>query len=234
MSTENLPKHIAITPDGNRRWAKKRGLKPWIGHRVAFNKNFEEIVEAAVDLKISYLSFWIASQDNLKKRPKAEVKFLLNLFKERFAELAVNEKIHKNQVKINAIGEWKSQLSEDVKTPIKQALEATKNYNKFYLNFFIAYSGVDEMFRAVKKIKKQDNLKITPETIKKNLLTKDLPPVDLLIRTGGEAHLSSGFMMWDIADAELYFSKKLSPDFTADDFRDAVKDYSARRRRLGS
>lgn len=233
MFNQNIPKHIAFTPDGNRRWAKKKKLKPWLGHKVAF-EHFEQIFDTCLELKILYSSFWIASQDNLKKRPRAEVKFLLNSFKKKFAELAVNEKIHKNQVRVNAIGEWKKCLPEDVKIPIKQVIEATKNYNKSYLNFFIAYSGTDEMLKAIKKIKKQDNLKITPETIKENLLTKDLPPVDLLIRTGGKAHMSSGFMMWDIADAELYFSNKLYPDFTADDFRIAIKDYSNRLRRLGA
>jgi tritrans,polycis-undecaprenyl-diphosphate synthase [geranylgeranyl-diphosphate specific] len=234
MSNQNIPKHIAIIPDGNRRWARNRGFKPWIGHRIAFNKNFKEIFDAALDLKIPYLSFWISSKDNLKKRPKAEVKFLLNLFKKKFAELVDDKTIHKNQVRINVIGEWKTQLSKEVKIPIIQAIEATKNYNNFFLNFFIAYSGVDEMLNAVKKINKQNNSKITSEIIKKNLLTKNLPPVDLLIRTGGEAHISSGFMMWDVADAELYFSDKLNPDFTADDFIDAIKDYSTRRRRLGA
>ncbi|MCK4354885.1 di-trans,poly-cis-decaprenylcistransferase [Candidatus Parcubacteria bacterium] len=233
MSNQNIPKHIVITPDGNRRWAKSRGFKPWIGHRIAF-KHFEEIFGAAIDLKIPYFSFWISSKDNLKKRPKAEVKFLLNLFKKKFTELAVDKTIHKNQVRINVIGEWKIQLSEDVKIPIRQAIEATKNYNKFFLNFFIAYSGVDEMLNAVKKINKRSNSRITSEIIKKNLLTKDLPPVDFLIRTGGGAHMSSGFMMWDIADAELYFSDKLYPDFTADDFRNAIKDYSCRRRCFGA
>jgi tritrans,polycis-undecaprenyl-diphosphate synthase [geranylgeranyl-diphosphate specific] len=233
MSNQNTPKHVAIIPDGNRRWARKKGLMPWIGHDAAF-KNFKEIFDASLELKIPYLSFWISSQDNLKKRPTAEVKFLLNLFKKKFAELASDKRIHKNQVRINAIGEWKEYLSNDVKIPIKQAIEATKKYNKSYLNFFIAYSGVDEMLKAMKKIKNQDNLKITPEIIKKNLLTKDLPPVDLLIRTGGKAHMSSGFMMWDIADAELYFSNKLNPDFAADDFKIAIKDYSSRCRRLGA
>jgi undecaprenyl diphosphate synthase len=233
MSMKNLPKHIVIIPDGSRRWASSRGLKPWIGHHNSFN-NFKEILGASCDLEIPYLSFWLASHDNLKRRPKIEVMALLDLFKKDFAKLVNDRIIHKNQVKISAIGDWNKHFSKDVKIPIKQALEATKNYNKFYLNFFIAYSGVDEMLKAVKKIKEQDNLKITPELIKKNLLTKDLPPVDLLIRTGGDPHMSSGFMMWDIADAELYFSNKLYPDFTANDFRDAIKDYSARRRRLGS
>ena len=230
---KNLPKHIAIIPDGNRRWSRKKGLMPWIGHNAAF-RNFKEIFDASLDLKIPYLSFWISSQDNLKKRPNTEVKFLLNLFKKKFAELSNNNKVHKNQVRINAIGEWENYLSEDVKKPIQEAISATKNYNKFFLNFFIAYSGVDEMIRAVKKIKKQDNLRVTSSAIKKNLLTKNLPPVDFLIRTGGKAHMSSGFMMWDIADAELFFSNKLYPDFTAKDFRSAVKDYGSRRRLLGA
>jgi undecaprenyl diphosphate synthase len=233
MSTKNLPKHVAIIPDGNRRWSRKRGLMPWIGHGAAF-KNFNEIFDASLDLKIPYLSFWISSQDNLKKRPTTEVNFLLNLFKKKFAGLINDKRVHKNQVRINAIGEWKNYLSEDVKIPIKQAIKATKNYNKFYLNFFIAYSGVDEMCKAMKKIKKQENLKITPETIKENLLTKNLPPVDFLIRTGSKAHMSSGFMMWDIADAELYFSETLYPDFTGDDFRNAIKNYSTRLRHLGA
>lgn len=233
MSDQNTPKHVAIIPDGNRRWSRKKGLMPWIGHDAAF-KNFKEIFDASLDLKIPYISFWISSQDNLKKRPRAEVNFLLNLFKKKFVELANDNKIHKNQVRINAIGEWKNYLSEDVKTPIKQAIEATKKYNKSYLNFFIAYSGVDEMCQAIKKIKKQGNVKITPETIKENLLTKNFPPVDFLIRTGSKGHMSSGFMMWDIADAELYFSDKLYPDFTANDFRIAIKDYGNRLRRLGA
>ena len=124
--------------------------------------------------------------------------------------------------------------------PIEQAIEATKNYNKFYLNFFIAYSGIDEMIKAIKNIAKQDlgnsgsKAVITPELIKKNLLTKDLPSVDFLIRTGSRAHLSSGFMMWDIANAELYFLDKFYPDFTADDFKKAIKEYAHRQRRFGA
>ena len=231
------PYHIAIIPDGNRRWARTKGLKPWMGHQYA-TKNFKKIFEAALDIKIPYFSFWASSQDNLVKRPKAEVRLLLNLFKREFAELAVNKRIHKEQVRVNILGEWKKQFPKEIKIPMEQAIEATKNYNKFFLNFFIAYSGIDEIVKAIKNIIKQDlgnpSSKITPQLIKKYLFTKDLPPVDYLIRTGGEPHMSAGFMMWDIADAQMYFSDKSWPDFTANDFKKAIQEYDRRERRFGA
>ncbi len=231
------PYHIAIVPDGNRRWARAKGLKPWIGHQYA-TENLKKIFEAALDIKIPYFSFWASSQDNLAKRPKAENKFLLNLFKKEFAELAIDKRIHKEQVRVNIFGEWRKQFPEEVKKPMKRAIETTKNYNKFFLNFFIAYSGIDEMLKAIRKISKQNldnpDFKITPQLIKKYLFTKDLPRVDYLIRTGGEPHMSAGFMMWDIADAQMYFSDKSWPDFTANDFKKAIQEYSRRQRRFGA
>lgn len=235
-SISTKPNHIAIIPDGNRRWARANHLKPWMGHRYA-TRNFKRIFEEVLNLKIPCLSFWCSSLDNLKKRPKAEIRLLLNLFKREFAELSVNKKIHKCQVKVNIFGDWQKQFPKEIKTSMEQAIEATKNYNKFFLNFFIAYSGIDEMVKALRNIIKQkkDNfaLEINPQLIKNNLFTKDLPPVDFLIRTAGEPHMSSGFMMWDIADAQMYFSDKFWPEFTVDDFKKAIEDYSRRQRRFG-
>ena len=232
----NIPKHIAIIPDGNRRWAKSKGLKIWIGHQYG-SESFKKILKAAVDLEIHCLSFWGSSKDNLKKRSRAEVKFLLNLFQKNFSELSCDKDIHNNEVKINIIGDWEKQFPKKVKAPMKKSIEVTKDYNKFYLNFFIAYSGTDEVLKTVQKIAKQklinSKFKITSKTIKENLLTCYLPPVDYLIRTGGEPHLSDGFMMWDIADAQLYFSNKLWPDFTVEDFKKAVEEYGRRQRRFG-
>lgn len=229
--------HIAIVPDGNRRWAKLRGFKPWIGHKNG-TKNFEEIFEKVLDFKIPYFSFWASSEDNLKKRSKLEVDFLLNTFKKNFKDLANNKKIHKNQVKINIFGSWRKQFPKAVKEPMEQAINATKKYNKFHFNFFIAYSGIGEMMNAIKDIAKEKiknpDIKITESIIKKHLLTKDIPTVDYLIRTGGEPHMSSGFMMWDIADAQMYFSKKLWPDFNANDFEKAIKEYYSRKRKFGA
>jgi undecaprenyl diphosphate synthase len=119
---------------------------------------------------------------------------------------------------------------------MNECIETTKNYGKYFLNFFLAYSGTDEMrlaFQKVSSILKQGET-VTDEMIKESLMTRELPPVDLLIRTGGEPHLSAGFMMWDIADAQLYFSDKYFPDFDEAAFREAMADYVARQRRFGS
>jgi undecaprenyl diphosphate synthase len=114
-------------------------------------------------------------------------------------------------------------------------MEKTAHYKNYFLNFFLAYSGDDEMVEAVKSIVKSKipAEKITGQTIKENLLTRDLPPVDLLIRTGGEPHLSVGFMMWDISDAQLYFPEQNYPDFGPEGFEDAIKEYQRRERRHG-
>jgi len=117
------------------------------------------------------------------------------------------------------------------------AINATEKYNKYLLNFFIAYDGISEMViaieRIIKKMSHTPELIITPELIKANLFTHELPPVDLLIRTGGEPHLSAGFMMWDISDTQLYFSEKYWPEFTGHDLKEAIKSFSKRQRRRG-
>lgn len=234
---KNLPKHIAIIPDGNRRWAKKNKLKAWFGHKQG-TKGLESIVSVIIDLKISHLSFWGSSKDNLKKRPKQEVKFLLKLFKERFLELSESEIVHQNQIKINILGDWREQFPKDVKSSLNQAMLNTKNYNKFFVNFFIAYSGTGEVLDAIKciakKARKNLSLKIDQDLLKDCLLTRNLPAVDLMIRTGGEPHNSDGFMMWDTANAQLYFSEKMWPDFNKQDFRSAIENYGNRPRKFGS
>ena len=182
---------------------------------------------------IPCFSFWASSRDNLTKRTKAEVSLLLNSFKKEFTRLAKDEQIHKNKVKINILGDWRKQFPVEVKKPMEKAIEVTKKYNKFNLNLLIAYSGIEESIQALRAISKEGISQITPQVIKNYLYTKDLPAVDYLIRTGGEPHMSSGFMMWDIADAQMYFSDKLWPEFTINDFRKAIKEYEIRGRRFG-
>ncbi len=233
---QKLPKHVVIIPDGNRRWARKRGLAPWLGHEAGA-KQFEKILKKAGDMGIKCLSFWGSSIDNIRKRPKREVAFLLKLFRDYFKKMAESEEIHKNKVKINVLGRWDKMFPAIVKREIFRVINVTKSYDRHFLNFCLAYDGRDEMLEAIKKIcllvKKQGNSIIKEETVKKNLFTKDLPPVDFLIRTGGEPHLSAGFMMWDIANAQLYFSKKFFPAFGPKDFEKAIKDFQKRERRFG-
>ncbi|HOF42283.1 MAG TPA: polyprenyl diphosphate synthase [Candidatus Moranbacteria bacterium] len=230
----SIPNHVAIIPDGNRRWAKQRGLKPWEGH-IEGAKNTENLMKKALEMKIKCLSLWGSSLENLKKRPIEEKKALLEIYAQYFEKLSKSKEVHENEVKINFIGKWEQQFPEALKKIIYKCIEATKNYGRHTLNFLLAYSGDDEMKEAIKKIagEKIEPEDITDETIKNHLMTKDLPPVDYMIRTGGEPHLSAGFMMWDTANAQLYFSEKFYPDFNGDEFRIAIEDFMKRGRRLG-
>lgn len=235
MNSIKLPNHVAIIPDGNRRWAKERMLQPWEGHTAGADK-IEELVRRALEIKIKNISFWGSSIDNLKKRPLMERKALLDIYEKYFKKLMDSEDIHQNEVKINILGRWREHFPESLKRVLEEGINKTKNYNKYNLNFFLAYSGNDEMLEAIKKISfsiGQNIGNITEKMVKENLMTKDLPEVDFLIRTGGEPHLSAGFLMWDLANAQLYFSEKLFPSFTVKDFERAISDFSQRGRRLG-
>jgi len=234
MSDDKLPLHIAIIPDGNRRWAKERGLQPWIGHEQGA-KNIENLVRQAFDLGIKNMSFWGSSLNNITKRPLSEKKELLRIYEEYFQRLMESEDIFKNKARINVFGRWKEYFPASLVDIIEKGIDKTKDHLRYNLNFFLAYNGDDEMVEAVKKIvemglKKEE---ITGETIKSCLMTSDLPPVDYLIRTGGEPHLSVGFMMWDIANAELYFTDKYFPDFNSQQLKIAIDEYKLRGRKMG-
>lgn len=232
---KTLPQHVVIIPDGNRRWAKERDLDPWKGHEAGA-QNTELLVREARRLGIREISFWGSSLENLIKRPVAESRALLSIYETYFAKLAESEEIHTDRVRIRCIGHWEEQFPESLKRVISRCLEATRGYDQYFLNFFLAYSGDDEMRIAFEKVSRElvPGEKVTNDMIKRHLMTRDLPPVDYLIRTGGEPHLSAGFMMWDMANAQLFFSEALYPDFDPEAFRGAIEEYGARSRRFGS
>ena len=235
---KNIPNHVAIIPDGNRRWARKKGIKAWLGHREGV-KAFEKILDKSRELKIPYITFWGGSWDNLTKRSKIEINFLFKVYTEQFKRVADDKRIHQNKVKINVLGRWKEILPKETQEAIERAMEVTKSYNNFFLTFLLAYDGTDEMLDCVQKIAKisQDKkIKISKNLIKENLWTKDLPPVDLIIRTGceGDPHNSAGFMMWNTAYSQLYFTQTLFPEFGPKEFEEIIEDYSKRERRLGA
>lgn len=237
MSNEEkniIPKHVVIIPDGNRRWARSRGLEPWEGH-FAGAENTEKLLRKALKLGVKCFSMWGSSLENLEKRPINESRHLLKVYKEYFTKLLKSSDIHEYQVRINFIGKWEDQFPQSLKDILYDCVEATKNYSKCALNFFMAYSGDDEMLDTIKKIVKDgiSSKSISKETIKQHLMTRNLPEVDYMIRTGGEPHLSAGFMMWDTANAQLYFSEKYYPDFGAEELEEAINDFSRRGRRLG-
>jgi len=229
-----VPIHVAIIPDGNRRWAKKRGLQPWEGHETGA-KNLEKLIQVMLKRGIKCLSIWGSSMDNLLKRPIKEKKALLEIYKKYFQKLLEGKEIYENEVKVNFIGRWEEQFPQSLKKLIYKVINKTKYYKKAMLNFMLAYSGTDDMLQAIEKInnKYKQRMTITTGIVKENLMTAALPPVDFIIRTGGEPHNSNGFLMWDGADAQLYFSKELFPDFNSQKLEESLDEYAKRQRRFG-
>ncbi len=232
-----IPNHVAFIMDGNRRWAANHMLEVWKGHEKGALA-VKEIIKESVKMNIPHFSFWGSSLDNIAKRSKEEVSHLFRIFKANFNDLAKDKEIHEHKIKVSVFGRWKELFPLDVKGAIENAIGATKEYNEYFLNVFLAYSGIDEMENAVRKIleesKKNPAIKVTAETIKNYLFTKKLPSVDYLIRTGGNPHLSGGFMMWETADAQLFFTDKQWPDFTREDYCSALEEYGRRQRKFGA
>lgn len=208
-------------------------MKPWEGHFRGIGKTAEEVAKAAFDAGVKYLTIWGGSYDNLTKRSKTEVRMLNEAYR-RFANRVLeNEEVKKHQTRVRFIGEWENVLEKNTKEAIKKAQEATKKYNKSFLTILAAYNGDREMLAAFGDLIKEGKKNITPTLLKQHLWTRELPPPDLVIRTGGEMRLSAGFLMWDIQYAELYFSKKMWPDFTKQDLLKALRNFSNRDRRYG-
>lgn len=232
--SKKMPEHLVIIPDGNRRWAKNRGLKPWDGHEAGA-KNTERLIRFALKKGVDCMTIWGSSIDNLKKRPLQEKKALLAIYKRYFQRMLDGADIHENEIRVNIIGKWEDQFPESLRLVLQALIEKTSRYEKKILNFMLAYSGDDEMLSAIEKIhnKYEKGIKITAEILKENLMTAKFPAVDYLIRTGGDAHLSAGFMMWDTANAQLYFASEKFPDFNEDKLAEALEEYSNRQRRFG-
>ncbi len=206
-----------------------------MGHEKG-EESVEKVLEKSLDLDIENVTFWALSLDNVEKRSPEEVENLMELFKKSFRKIRKDDRIHKNRVRLNILGRWREVLPVDVVEEMQKAMEATEDYSNYFLNLLVAYSGKDEMLSAINRVVEMNNggkTEVTEEDIKKGLFTSDLPEVDLMIRTGGEPHNSAGFMMWDVANSQYYFSDKLWPDFDGDDFEEAVKDYRKRERRFG-
>jgi undecaprenyl diphosphate synthase len=229
--------HIAIIPDGNRRWAKKRGIAGQDGHGIGAETT-RKIFDKAMELKIPYVTFWAASYDNLIRRSREEVNFLIELINEEFKGLLKDAKIRENKVRIRILGRFREIMPGRTLRIIEKLMAETKKHNLLSFTFLLAYNGTDEMLEAVKKIAraaKESAVKITSDVIQSFLWTKELPPVDLVIRTGCESdpHNSAGFMMWHTAHSQYYFTKTLYPDFTTEEFEIAVSDFLKKERRFG-
>jgi undecaprenyl diphosphate synthase len=222
-TTRNL-NHVAIICDGNRRWAKQRNLPSFEGHRQGF-ENIKLLSKKAKKLGISVITFWVFSTENWK-RAKEEVSYLMNL-----AEQVIDSQIKdaiKEETRIVHIGR-KDRFPEKLRAKIEKAENDTKHFSKYYFVMACDYGGHDEIERAVKKMKDPHT-----EKIDSYLDTSVLPypNPDLIIRTSGEYRLS-GFMTWQSAYSEYYFTPLLFPDFNPEEFEKAVVEYGERSRRFG-
>lgn len=225
------PKHVAVIPDGNRRWARERGLPTLMGHRKGFDRA-REIVRVSRDMGIHTLTLWGFSTENWK-RSKREVKYLMDLFKRMIDKNLVEA--HKHQSKIVHLGR-KDRLPKRLLEKITKAETETVKYKKHVLNIGLDYNGRDELVRAIKKI--QDS-RIKAQDLSERRIFDYLdtagqkyPEPDLVIRTSGELRYS-GVLMYQGAYSEFYFEKKSFPDFTTARFQRAIIDFSKRNRRFG-
>ena len=225
-----IPHHLGIIIDGNRRWAKEKGLPTFEGHRRGLKK-IKELLKWSKNRGIKILTLFVFSTENWK-RSKNEVNYLMRLLSRGLNDFKKNiKKINKYGMKIRVIGQRK-RLPEYLKKEVQDIEELTKNNKDFVLNFALSYGGRAEIIEAIKNIikKKIPPAKITEDIISQNLWTSDL---DLLIRTGKEQRISN-FLIWQIAYSELYFCPKYWPDFTEKDLDEALLDYARRQRRFGA
>ena len=215
--------HIAFIMDGNGRWGKKRGKGRNFGHLKGV-ETVKKIVKESIKLNIPVLTFYVFSSENWK-RPKKEVLFLLKLLKEYFTKELNN--ILNQGIKINILGE-KKKFDVDLRLILKKTVNLTKKNKKIVVNLALNYGSNIEILNALKKTKGRMTLK----SIEKNLYTKNLPKPDILIRTGGYQRLSN-FLLWQLAYTELFFLKKLWPDFNITDLKKIIQNYKKIQRNFG-
>jgi len=224
----NIPNHVAIIPDGNRRWALDKGKNTYEGHRIGFEKLIK-IARKARELGIKVFTVWAFSTENWK-RSKEEISYLMKLYEVMIDKYLIEAL--KDKVRIIHLGR-KDRISEKLKNKLLNIEEKTKNFDKNFLCIALDYGGRDEIVRVMLKVKNQKS-KINENNFNNFLDTKDLPypDPDLIIRTSGEIR-TSGFLTWQSAYSEYIFIKKYLPDYSEDDFEKTIQDFSERQRRFG-
>jgi len=229
-STENIPSHIAIIMDGNRRWARLRGLPELKGHEAGTDA-LEKIVECSAKLGIKTVTVYALSTENIKERAKREVIGLFRLMRSGY-----NTKLKKmmaNGVRVTILGELNG-LPATIQRMIDEIKKVYIKNESIKLNIALNYGGKKEIVEAIKDLIKEgiDVDKINDELISRHLYTNGQPDPELVIRTGGKIRLSN-FLLWQTAYSELYFTKVLWPDFSPEELKKAVKWYQTQQRNFG-
>lgn len=232
---KNIPRHIAVIMDGNRRFARQLGLNETEGHLKGKDK-LEEILEWCLELGIEVLTVYAFSTENVN-RDTDQIEKLMELFEENFRKAADETRVHRHKVRIRAIGSVEK-LPDSVVEAIRYAEERTKEYDKYHFNIAVAYGGREELIQAIKAVAKDvkegtlDIEDIDEKTVSKKLYTSDFPDPDLILRTSGEERISN-FLIWQLAYSELYFTDVYWPGFRKIDFLRAIRSYQDRQRRFG-
>ena len=218
--------HVAIIMDGNGRWGIKYKNTRNAGHKAGL-KTVELIIKKSIDHKIKFLTLYAFSTENWK-RPKKEINYLFSLLENFLKNKLIN--FNKHNIKLKIIG--KKNFSKNLNSLLKKAEIKTKNNEKIQVNLALNYGAKTEIINSVNKLNKK-NLKITEKNISSQLYTKNIPDPELLIRTGDTKRLSN-FLLWQLSYSEIFFEKKLWPDFTTNDFNKIIRQYRYLKRNFGS
>jgi short-chain Z-isoprenyl diphosphate synthase len=234
-----LPRHLGLILDGNRRFARSLGIDATLGHYFGVDKA-HEVLAWCLELGIPAVTIWVLSTDNLNRDPE-EVEHLMNLFDREARNLAVDPRIHKNHVRVRAIGQH-DRFPQKVLASLRELEEATAHYDGMLLNIAVGYGGREEIVDAVRGLLRDAAREgralgelaesVGPEDISARLYTAGVPDPDFIIRTSGEVRLG-GFLLWQGAYSEYYFCDALWPEFRKVDFLRALRSYQERERRFG-
>ena len=219
--------HVAIIMDGNGRWGLKNKKSRNSGHKAGLN-TVENIIKHTIKNNIKFLTLYAFSTENWK-RPQKEISFLFNLLQSFLKEKT--NKLNKNGIKLKIIGD-KSNFSNKLKKALLNSEKITKNNKKLQINLALNYGAKNEILNAISLIKKQ-KISFTENNINKNLYTNDSPNPDILIRTGNTKRLSN-FLLWQIAYTEIFFEKKLWPEFSIQDYNRILEKFKQLKRNFGS
>ena len=233
-----VPAHLAIVPDGNRRFAKNLMKQPWKGHEWGNNK-LKDVFEWSTKAGVKAITVYALSLENLTSRPKNEIGFLLNLAKKEAKGVIESRKhfVHKNRVRLKFFGRT-DLLPKDLQSLFRKAEQKTKAYSSYFINFAIAYGGRQELVDASRRIAvkiasgKLDPADVDEKTVRENLQTNGFPDPDLIIRTGGEKRLSN-FLLFQSAYSELAFTDTYWPALTKKELLSILKDFGSRERKFG-
>jgi tritrans,polycis-undecaprenyl-diphosphate synthase [geranylgeranyl-diphosphate specific] len=236
VKAEPVPNHLAIIMDGNRRFAEQHGIGVTDGH-AAGRDTLEKLLDWCLEVGVRVLTVYALSTENFSRAPD-EVEGLMNLFDRALRDIAVDERVHRHQIRVRVLGNRRL-LPVRVQEAIDIAEKATEKYSAYRYNVALAYGGRDEILQAIRSLAEEvregrlDPSQIDSEAVSRRLYTADLPDPDLIFRTSGEERISN-FLLWQSAYSELYFSDVLWPGLTRADFLRAIQAYQKRRRRHGN